>query len=168
MTPSTQEYSISLTQGQTTVVDQDVFEWASKFKWHAHWDKHNNSFYAVRRTTVNGKRGRVFLHRAILGLSTGDKRQGDHRSRNTLDNRIENLRVATPAQNTQNSKLRCDNKTGYKGVRPVYGSKSGRWMAQIICNKKRYYLGTFANPREAGESYRVAALRFHGEFARMD
>lgn len=87
----------------------------------------------------------------------------DHANGNTGDNRISNLREATNSQNTANSKMRSDNKSGFKGVH--YHPATGKWRARIYCNKKAISLGLFDTPREAGEAYRVASLQVFEEFS---
>lgn len=156
---------ISLTQDQRAVVDDDYFDWLTQWKWHAHWDENNQSFYAVRRTREeNGKRGRVFMHRLILGLDQGDKRKGDHISRCTLDNRRINLRIATSSQNAVNSKVRSDCKSGCKGV----SFQRGKWRASIGGKKARRHLGTFSTREDAALAYNVAAQELYGEFASLN
>jgi len=79
------------------------------------------------------------------------------------DNRIENLRLATPSQN------RCNRgalKPGHmKGTRP--GRKPGSWEALIQYRNKCYFLGTFSSQVEAHAAYAAAARQMHGEFARV-
>jgi hypothetical protein len=85
----------------------------------------------------------------------------DHRNRNRKDNRIENLRDASPKQNIANSALLRTNSSGYRGV--SRNSKSGKWHAQIKLNGKQTYLGRFDTPEEAYECYKRAAIEHFGE-----
>jgi hypothetical protein len=56
-------------------------------------------------------------------------------------------------------------KSRYKGVRLV---KGGKWEARIRVNKKLLSLGRFKSEREAGYIYNEAALKYFGEFARLN
>lgn len=77
------------------------------------------------------------------------------------DNRIVNLRLATPTQNQQN-------KAGHgqyaKGV-TWRDRKEKPWQAKIRVNGVRLHLGSFEEHDEAAEAYRQACLKYHGEFA---
>lgn len=81
------------------------------------------------------------------------------------DNRIENLREATPEQNCQNSKLRSDNKIGVKGVRRM--KRTNRWQARITVSGKTIHIGMFDEIDQARSAYRRAAEKYHGEYARI-
>lgn len=107
------------------------------------------------------------MAREIVGLKRGDKREVDHWSLDTLDNRKENLRIATRSQNNCNRGMRKDNTSGFKGV-TRHRFKSGYWIAQIMHHGKGYNLGHFPTKEQAAQAYREAALRMHGEFARID
>lgn len=98
-------------------------------------------------------------HRVVWALHHGDPGdfQIDHADRDHSNNRIENLRLATPAQNQQN-RVRFG-RPGYKGVKKH--QRSERWIA--TCNGQ--YLGSFASPELAALAYNEAALRTHGEYA---
>ncbi len=87
----------------------------------------------------------------------------DHIDRNPLNNVWTNLRSATHAGNAMNSSLRRDNKSGIKGV--IWSKCASKWAASIRANGKQYHLGTFENKVDAGEAYRKASLRLHGEFS---
>ena len=90
----------------------------------------------------------------------------DHRNTIKDDDRFENLREATYYQNSYNRGAQVDNKSGYKGV---YQHKdNGVWVASITVEKVQKYLGCFATAEEASCAYEAAAIRFHGEFARID
>jgi hypothetical protein len=88
----------------------------------------------------------------------------DHIDCDPSNNRISNLRLATYGQNVSNSK-KVISASGYRGV---YLMKStGRWLACVTSNGKRTNLGYHATKEEAFEAYKVAAIKLHGEFARL-
>ena len=94
----------------------------------------------------------------------------DHRDGNTLDNRRENLRVATAAQNVRNArKKRSATTSRYKGVFFTRGRKgrslSKPWQAQIRRGGKNRYLGCFETAEAAALAYDTAARETFGEFA---
>lgn len=110
------------------------------------------------------KRKLYLAHRLVWFYVNGEwpEDQVDHKNGDPSDNRIENLRVATAAQNRVNAKLSKNNKIGLKGV---HYSKLG-WTAVIYKNYKPIVLGHFITPQEAKRAYDDAAEAMHGEFAR--
>ncbi|MBD2076289.1 HNH endonuclease [Phormidium sp. FACHB-592] len=90
----------------------------------------------------------------------------DHRNRIKLDNRFENLRLATQQQNRVNRGPSILNKSGYKGV--DYDPKAQAWRAQITVNGKKTGLGGYATPEEAAQVYNDAAFQAFGEFAYLN
>lgn len=82
--------------------------------------------------------------------------QLDHINGDRADNRIDNLREATNAENAQN-RLRKDNKSGFPGVR----AENSKWLAEIKVNYKPIRLGLFATPEEAHAAYLAAKRGFH-------
>lgn len=87
----------------------------------------------------------------------------DHINCDRADNRIENLREATYAQNSANRRLNKNNSLGVKGV---YRTRSGRYAASIRINGKLKHLGTTDNIVLADYLYRIAAAVYFREFAR--
>ena len=87
----------------------------------------------------------------------------DHRDGDGTNNIWSNLRKSTQSQNGANRGIPAHNTSGFKGV-----SKGGKhsWIANIQCQGRRFYLGTFTTPEEAAEAYRLKALELFGEFAR--
>lgn len=158
--------TIPLTRGKFAIVDEEDYGLLSQFKWNAQLDKRSGRLYAARNHAYpDGTKRTVFMHRQILGLERGDPRQGDHREPGlTLDNRRNNLRVATVAENSRNCRIRKDNTSGYKGVRWHSGSK--KWEASIAVDGKRIRLGDFSDINHAAAAYANAAEKYHGEFAR--
>jgi len=95
---------IWLTQGQHTIVDDDDYAWLKQWTWFARYNQNTDSYYATRIAGPVGERYDVQMHREILGLKRGDLRQGDHIHHNTLDNRRNKLRIATPRENVSNNR----------------------------------------------------------------
>lgn len=149
---------ITLSNGAICKVDDEDYDWLSKYTW-----SYKTRGYAMRCDRSRGDRFRnVQMHREILNAKPGTV--VDHINGDTLDNRKSNLRVCTQSQNTQNSKRRRDNVSGYKGVHP-----NGRnWAAQIKVNGTQIHLGTFKTKEEAARVYNEAAALHFGTFARLN
>lgn len=90
----------------------------------------------------------------------------DHINNNAGDNRIANLREATPLQNSQNARRPSHNKSGYKGV--FFSAVDRKWFARIRVNKRTKHIGSYPTAEGAYEAYCNAAKQFHREFARIE
>jgi HNH endonuclease len=87
----------------------------------------------------------------------------EHEDRNKLNDRIENLRLATSLQNKQNKTVKKNKKLGLpKGV---CITKCGTYYSQIVVNGVFTYLGMSDTPEEAHRKYVEAAKKYFGEFA---
>lgn len=86
----------------------------------------------------------------------------DHIDHNRQNNRIENLREATRAQNGWN---RIEQNGNGKGVTFRPEKIERPWQAQIQTNNEKMHLGFYTTKEEAAEAYRQAAIQYHGEFA---
>lgn len=89
----------------------------------------------------------------------------DHIDGNPLNNRVENLRVATRTQNAQNRKLNANSSTGVKGL--CFYKKYNKWKAQLGVNGKYVYLGWFSNFDEAVNAINRSRADAHGTYARF-
>jgi hypothetical protein len=92
---------------------------------------------------------------------TGQHPSGDidHVNRDRRDDRWENLRLATRAQNLANTGAR----SGMKGA--CWVAAKGKWKAQIRHGGKNHHLGYFDRECDAHEAYARAAREAHGAFA---
>jgi len=86
------------------------------------------------------------------------KQQIDHINGNRSDNRIVNLRAASPLENMMNRKMPKHNKSGHVGV---YLRPNGRWRAQVLLARKAVFDKEFDTFEEACAAQEAAALK-HG------
>lgn len=116
-----------------------------------------------RNVNINGKT--VSMHRVVmervLGYSLPIGATVDHINGNKIDNRRENLRLATHSQNNANRPKGKNNTTGFKGVY----ADGDRYRARIRVNKRLLHLGRFDTPEDAHSAYVNAAEKHFGEFA---
>lgn len=148
--------TIRLTQGKVALVDDEDFAFVSRFRWRARRDK--KTWYAE---TGSGSKS-IFMHAILLGLDADE--EGDHRDGDGLNNRRNNIRKATRSQNCMNRN--GWSKHGFKGVYLV--ATNGRYGARIQVQKKMIQIGCFDTAEAAARAYDSAALKYHGEFARLN
>lgn len=106
--------------------------------------------------------GRLFAaHRLIWAFVKGEVPPDlvDHINGDTEDNRIENLRCVTNAENLHNQKIRVTNKTGVTGVRWVKRYNKC-WRAEIVVFGKRHSLGYFHDKESAIVARKAAEVKF--------
>ena len=90
--------------------------------------------------------------------------QIDHINCDCFDNRIENLRPATNAENHWNTGLRKTNKSGVKGVH--WGRQSKKWIAECRFGGRIHHIGSFVDLAVAAEAIKQFRIEHHGEYAR--
>lgn len=153
---------IPLTRGKYAIVDDVDFVSLRQWKWHAIFI--NGKWYAARREYPS--RRYIYMHRQILKAPKG--LEADHRDENGLNNRRENIRLATHQQNNFNRGKRKTNSRGekprskYKGI--SFDKARGKWSAELWLNGKKFFLGRFVKEIDAKKAYDVAAKKFHGQF----
>lgn len=112
------------------------------------------------RVQVWVKKKIYYAHRLIYLYHHGVlPKQIDHIDGNPLNNKIENLRAATNAQNQINIGLTSQNTTGYKGV---YKVKRNKPYKAVLARK---HIGYFATAIDAARAYDVEAFKIYGDFA---
>ncbi len=105
----------------------------------------------------------IKLHRVLTDAPEG--MFVDHINGDTLDNRLENLRICTHADNCHNSKPNYERP--YKGV-SEQPRGSSRFMCRIEVDGKKYNLGTLDTPEEAAHTYDNVAVQLYGQYARLN
>ncbi|KRG54097.1 HNH endonuclease [Stenotrophomonas nitritireducens] len=102
-------------------------------------------------------------HRLAWLLVTGEwpLQQVDHRNGVRSDNRLSNLRQASPGENNQNlhGPLSSNRTSRFLGV--CWKRREERWRAQIQVNGVRRDLGLFATEEEAHRAYSAAKAELH-------
>lgn len=119
-----------------------------------------------RCITMHGHK--YFAQRIAYLLVKGVMPDGeiDHINGCPSDNRWENIRSATHAQNMRNKKMPTTNTSGVKGVN--WDKATGRWRAQIRLNGKTMGLGRYADIADAKAAYELATEKFFGVFSRLE
>jgi len=105
--------------------------------------------YLAVKTSINGRQVAVRAHRLAYFIFYGDLQNKfiDHINRNRQDNRIQNLRLVSCLENSQNRKANKANKTGAPGLEKRKDKKL--WSARRRYNNKTHFLGYFAEKEMA-------------------
>ena len=161
--------TVELTQGKVAIVDEADLPLVTGHSWCA-------SCYTLKSGEVRWwavariNRKMTQMHRVLLGLKPGDPNV-DHIDRDGLNNRRENLRLATQTQNNANSIGHpTHRRSRYKGVswdRDDRHCAGGFWRATVTVNGKRI-ARCAATEIEAAVLYNQLALTHFGEFARLN
>lgn len=160
---------ISVGNGKYTKVSPEDFDLLIGKKWYVR----SNDGYVCRNETIKGKiinndkyrkteQRTTLMHRVIMGIhgqTSAVRYVVDHINGDKLDNRRENLRVVTVAQNLWN--VNHASKRNRTGCRGVSKTKKGKFKAVITANGKRVYLGTFETLDDADLAYKNAKKVYH-------
>jgi hypothetical protein len=150
---------------------RDLLDYApetGRFFWKVSIGPTTPGLEAAKATVARGYRvigvgGRTYYAHRLAWLHVHGRHPNghiDHINGDKTDNRIANLRECSPGENIRNQPCRAA--CGFKGVHP----NKKRWSAHIRVDNRKYHLGTFDTPEEAGAAYDEACLRLHGEFGR--
>lgn len=153
---------IPLTKGYVAIIDREQFDRVMVFSWCAS-ESRSRKVYARTTDPIDPKKP-LYLHRLIA--SAPDGFQIDHKNRNTLDCRLDNLRQATNQQNNANKAKKSGCSSQYKGVH--WSKKQKVWVASIHFNYGTQFIGHFHNEVTAAKAYDAEAKGIFGEFAKTN
>lgn len=148
---------LPLSKGKWATVDLDCPIEILQSPWYCAGKE--GEWYAIRNRAEGRKH--LKMHQAILGLH-GEL--VDHKNRDGLDNRRENLRRADKSQNLANSRKRRGCTSQFKGV--FWNKNQKKWESRCQCRGVYHRLGFFQDEIEAAKAYDKKAIELFGEFAR--
>lgn len=126
------------------------------------------SGYLIFSVGLDSKLYSLRVHRVIFFLKEGrwPSKFIDHKNGNRADNRWCNLREANDSQNSRNSSMPSNNKSGYKGV--SWQKDKKKWVVRFHTESSYKFLGYFACPTVAAMQYDRFARLHYKEFARLN
>jgi HNH endonuclease len=161
---------IKLTKGFETIVDAEFYDILAVRKWRAaNW---RNAHYAVmtyceprsnkkaKNYSPTAKYSDIALHCLVHWLGNQDRRifepgwTIDHINKDTLDNRIENLRLATRREQILNRGLRIDNSSGLDGI--YWEEAKSKWHVAFKVDGKLRHFGRYNCKLQALLEYNLA------------
>lgn len=144
---------VPLTHGEFAKIDVEDIPKVEGFNWNS-----SGCGYAHRR--LKGKI--LYLHRFINNSTPGEFT--DHINGDKLDNRKNNLRSATNAQNLFNMKPHKDGSSQYKGV--YWAKGKGKWRARIQAEGRGRHIGYYECEEDAALAYDREAIKYFKNYAR--
>lgn len=160
MTHAVKTIEVPLSPEGTTLIDADDFEKLRDYRFYRVGHK-NFKYVSIRKKKTSGI---TMLHRHLLNAPA--HLQVDHINGNSLDNRQANLRLCTRLDNCRNRAKRFDSTSPYKGV--LWNKQNKNWRVRIRVNWKPIEVGSFKTAEEAARAYNEAAVKYYGEFARIN
>lgn len=129
-----------------TLIDTDDLDKIRDFSntsWCVNYSKNDGIDGVKTKIQKNGIRKQYWLHRLITDCP--DCYSVDHINGNTLDNRKQNLRISTQAENATNISMLKNSTTGYRNVT----FEKGRYRVRFTKNGKSISLGRYETIEEA-------------------
>ena len=152
--------TIQAVNGGLVSVDDEDYENLIGIKWVVR---------TIRRVTYAQRKvgnSYVLMHREIMRQEAGGI--VDHIDGNGLNNQRGNLRLVTHAQNVRN-RANSIHSSQYKGVSYAFRpERKKHWQAKIKFECKTIWLGRFEKEIDAGIAYDRAAVKYFGEYARLN
>lgn len=129
-------------------IDKEDYDKVKDYYWH------NNKGYAT--APIRGQKNKTVRMQRIIMDCNNDEFLVDHINHNTFDNRKQNLRIVSNAQNVWNSF-----KNYHSGIK--LNSLTGKWDVYIQYNLQRIKLGSFLSYDEAVDIRDKSEKIFYGD-----
>jgi hypothetical protein len=143
-------------EGKFALVDNDIHDFLEQFSW---WcDSYG---YAITGSKLLDVPLGTRMHRLIMKAPRAA--HIDHINGNPVDNRKSNLRLVTHQQNAWNAKP-----TRNRQYKNIINKGKGKWYATIHQNNQVMKEGPFKNADEAARAYNELAVKYRGEYARLN
>lgn len=153
--------SVPLHNGEFAIVDTEDVCRVSGFAWQCRIEPYGQKYALANFLRSDGTRTMVRMHRLLLCFPLMSV---DHRDRNGLNNRRQNLRLCDDHANQGNSgKHRPGKYSRFKGV--TKHLPTGHWKAQLMKHRKNAHCSYHRCEIEAALAYDAAAVEHFGEFA---
>jgi hypothetical protein len=140
-----------------------------------HWyrvSRRSASYVQAKGMLADGTRKLLYLHRLLTDAPTGQ--MIDHKNSDAMENTPSNLRFCSRSENGRNRRSERGSASPFKGVK----KHVNRWVANIRVPSadgslgKQISVGRFPFTPEgeiaAAHCYDRAAIRYHGEFYRLN
>ncbi len=138
--------------GIYAMVSYDKWQYVSKYQW----------YLGKAGYPMSYDLGKMQLHRFVytyvLGQYPPPNLYVDHIDRNKLNNTNENLRLATPQENSFNKSTRNNR----KGVKKI---SENNYTATVVKNGVRHEIKDISTEKAAAEIYNAMAEELFGSFA---
>jgi RecJ-like exonuclease len=145
--------------GIVCLFDIEDYDKIKEYHWHQ-----NSDGYVVCNIQRDKKLVTILMHRLVMDAP--DDAEVDHIHGNKLDNRKSELRIVAQSDNKKNRSMNINNTSGYKGV--SWDKHKQKWVANIQCDGKPFYLGAFTSAYDAHIRYEKAAKALFGEYKRKE
>ena len=144
---------IAANTGAEFYFDKEDYDTVKEYYW---YEVIRNGYHTIE-ANVTGNHKTIKLHQ-LLGF-----KNGDHADRNPLNNRRNNFRICTDAENKRNRSKFKNNTSGFIGV--SFDKSKNKWRAYINIDQKQSSLGTFIDQNDAIRARLYAEKQYYGEFA---
>jgi hypothetical protein len=139
---------IPLTQDMFSLVDWDDALILEQWNWYAYWSKGLKSYYAVRMEREGvPKRILIRMHRQITGATPG--LVVDHQNHQTIDNRRDNIKICTQAENMRNIHPDKKQRMEVCPAATYWHNRDKQWRVRQVTMGKDKQLASFETKEEA-------------------
>lgn len=141
------------------IIDKEDFDKIKKYRWYG--GGFNKRY--LQTSAYENPRRKIQIHRIIMEVENDKSVEIDHINRNPLDNRKINLRKCTHSQNSRNTNILKNNKSGFIGV--FFDNTHKKWVAKIEYNAKQISLGHYNKKEDAVVVRLKSEKKYFKEFA---